>query len=76
MEKQVPVCTVRKKIGANFNFHEYLLLGRSESHISLTFPPHQQIFMEIAIFAEFFLAVNECISYCISYIAAFYRWHF
>ena len=49
MEKQVPVCTVRKMIGANFNFHEYLLLGRSESHISLTFPPHKQIFMEIEI---------------------------
>ena len=46
-----------------WKFNEYLLMLLSESHISLTFqwysymtftPPHQQIFIELSIFGDFF----------------------
>ena len=54
--------TDRKNPGKNWNFNEYLLMGWS--HISLkcqrcmTFtPPHQQIFIDNSIFADFFLTV-------------------
>ena len=53
--------TVRKKkILENLNFNGYLLMGWSESHYSVDFhsPAHQQTFIEISIFAYFFLSVH------------------
>ena len=55
------LCTLIEKICENLNFNEYMWRGRSESHTSLkcqqyrTFtPPHQEIFIEFSIFADFF----------------------
>ena len=57
--------TARKPQKLKYN--EYFLMGWSESHISLTFQwnmtftsPHQQIFIEIEIFANFFSISVNC----------------
>ena len=51
----------------NWKLNEYLLMGCSDNHILLTFqwfmtftPPNQQTFIELSIFADFFLPdVND-----------------
>ena len=57
----------QKKIEENGNFNEYLLMGWSKTHISLKqrymgfTPPYEEIFIEISIFADFFLTVYSII---------------
>ena len=59
LSPQPPQHCEKKKIIENLNFNGYLLMGWSESHYSVDFhsPAHQQTFIEISIFAYFFLSV-------------------
>ena len=56
-----------EKFSEHLNFNGYLLMGWSESHISLNCQrhmaftlPHQQIFIEFSIFADIFLTLCNC----------------
>ena len=61
-------CTDKKNRLKLKIFNDYLLMGWSESHISLKYqrymtftPSHQQIFIEFPILTDFFLTVRGAI---------------